>query len=422
MNLRPFILPVAALAAGSGWLVHLRSAQGDLEEANTVLRNRIAVASRATAGGPSVAEARMYDPRGGGGRKPAVHNLASWRALAAAQLAGDRSGIESLRLNLRLQSQLKALPAPDILALWDELSRSGMSREELQPLQHLFFDQAAEKDPEGTLRHFEGVLGDAAHPLAGNLGRTFGKWIGKDPTAAATWYDQALQAGKFATTRLDGRNPTQIQMTGELVKGFLARDPAAALARLQSLPETQRLEALDRSFGSPPAGSERAFANLLREGLPSQGPAAFNRFADRLAIRDGFTATAAFLDRIDATPAERKSVVESAASNSFSQLARSNGDPTALYAWLRTQSPDRADKVTGEALAVNVGRLGFDKVAAMATRLHESTGNDAILHAFLTSGSFGGDHGSAAAELAARISNPALRAEAEERIRTARGR
>ena len=70
-----------------------------------------------------------------------------------------------------------------------------------------------------------------------------------------------------------------------------------------------------------------------------------------------------------------------------------NGEPALRVENLTVASPANGrvllsdvsfELQAGQALAENVNGAGFEKMASMATELHERTGNDELLAAFLT--------------------------------------
>jgi len=406
--------PLTALVAGGVWLGWLVSSGNSLSESNTALRERIAAArfSNREDSPVSVAEQRTRNrPATVNGRK-IPPELREWQHLAESLLQVDTTGgLQSLRLNLRLQSRLKKMSAEEILTLFDDLSASDLSREGLAAVQRMFFDTAAEKDPQLTLRHFESVLADGSHPLSWSVSAAFGRWMTKDSAGATAWFDEMSAAGNFETKRLDGMNQTLLNCAGPVIASLLAADPAASLARLQALPEDQRMAVLSNAshFGSLKPGTELAFATLVRQGLGADQRAnGFRTVANRMASEQGFSKVSEFLDTIGASAEERGKTAESAAIAGLAPLLRRNGEITELHDWLVQQTPQTADRNAGQALAINLGQLGFEKTLAMVSELHAKTGSDQLLESFLSNGQVS-SHGDQAMALAGQIKDPALR-------------
>lgn len=413
MNLRPLLPPAAALLAGGVWLGHLASSRTSLSNGNHALEQRIAAAGNDSAAEHPPTSAAELRTRGGhptanGKQLPA--ELREWKILAESLVGIDSGSIQNLRMNLRLQSRLKKMSATEILTTFDELAAAGVSREGLSAVERMFFDAAAEKDPQLTLRHFESALADGDHPLGGPVSTTFGRWLGKDPAQATAWLDEMTAAGKFETKRLDGVNQTLLNCAGPVIASLLGSSPADALARLQSLPEERRLEVLKRNCGVLKPGEELAFATLVRQGLPEgQRTDGFRDVATRMAFDQGFTKVGEFLDTIGASPEERQATARTAAATAVGTLLKENGQISDLHDWLVAQDPTGANRVTGSALATNGAKsVGFKTAAAMVAELHAKTGSDELLEAFLTNGTVS-SRGDQAMVLANQIQDPALR-------------
>ena len=419
MKLHHLLLPpVAALIAGCLWMNLLASAYCQLRQANTELRERIASA-KASNGADSLVSIAEQQARSG--RKAATGetptaNLSEWRRMAEAMLRADAGGTQDVRLSLRLQARLKKMTAAEILATFDELAASDISREDLAALQSMFFGSDTEQDPELTLKHFENLLAESDHPLGGHLADAFGKWLGKDPAAATAWLDEMTAAGKFESKRLDGKNETLLNCVGPVIASLLGSDPADSLARLKALPEDQRWQLLQRYLGKLKPGTELAFAALVRQGLPEdQQVNGFCQITDRLASEKGLSQVGEFLDTIGASAEERQAAASTAAVAGRGSLLSNSGDVNELHEWLVQQSPETADRNVGRALASNVPHLGFEKAAAMVTELHAKTGSDQLLEAFLTNTPARSNADEAMA-LAALIKDDDLRKQMQARI------
>lgn len=387
MKPRKLLLPIAALIAGGIWLNYQAGERTSLASGNLALRERITAAKGADgADSPgSVAEQRARGGKTTASGKKMSAELMDWKHFAEMQLEGDAGAMQNLRLNLRMQSRLKKMSAAEILATFDELADSDISREGLSKIESMFFDVAAEKDPELTLRHFENALTGGDHPLGDRLGNTFKKWLGTDSATAIAWFDEMTAAGKFATKRLDGVNQTLIKCAGPVIASLLDSDPAGSLARLQALPEDQRAVVMLWNFNTLKPGTELAFAALVRQGLPeSQRASGFCQVANRMASEEGFSQVSAFLDTIGATAEERQTTAKSAAIAGLAPLLQKNGRITELHDWLVQQNPQTADRDAGNALISNLGKLGHEKTLAAVNELYAKTGSDQLLVGFLS--------------------------------------
>ena len=164
--------------------------------------------------------------------------------------------------------------------------------------------------------------------------------------------------------------------------------------------------------------SDAAFATLARDILSeSRRIEVFSNHASRLA-RD-YADVSGYLDRIDATPAEREACVEAVAGSKMNsighQRAVTMNEVDALREWAATNHSD-IDKVTGKALgnAINGNRMSFDEASALVLHYCEASGDDAVIRAFLASDARG--FGDSARALAEKIADPAQRAAILERI------
>lgn len=412
MKLQLLLPPIAAVIAGGVWLGYAAAARSQLAADNSGLRERIGEARAGKVGGAghSAAERQARSGSKPFSGKLSAAEFAEWRGLADAMLQAKEGGMTDLRLILRMQSRLKKLTAAEILATFDELAASDLSSEAVAALQGMFLDAAAEQDPQLTLERFADLLGEGDHPLRGNLARAFGRWLDKDAAAASVWLDEMSAAGQFETKRLDGRNQLLLDCVGPVIARLLDADPAASLDHLLALPEGQRLEVLNRHATSLKPGTEAAFAELIRKGLPEeQQGSGFRDVTDRLAVKQGIAKVGEFLDTIGATPEERQAVAGTAATRGLGELLGRNGTADELYTWLARQSPETADWNAGTALGTNVESAGFEKMSAMVAELHARTGSDQLLAAFLTRKVMT-DHPAEARDIAAQIENPALRA------------
>ena len=257
------------------------------------------------------------------------------------------------------------------------------------------------------------------------LAQALAGWAGKNPVAATAWLDQQIAAGKFDSKSLNGKSPTWLTFEGSLIMALKSTDPAAALARLKSLPENQRLSSLRTAGRDIKDEDQLAYVNLIRNGLPEKAQAeAFELQIESKLRGEGYTEVTEYLNRIQATPAERVIYVEWAAMckiEQFSQVGkvtRENLD--AMRTWATSQAPGTADKVTGIALAKSTctyTRIEFSKAAALATKYHDASGNDDVLSSFLAGCEAEPRYEKEAAVLAAKISDVKKREEILSRFR-----
>ena len=260
-----------------------------------------------------------------------------------------------------------------------------------------------------------------SYKLVQVLVQALGVWAGKNPVAATVWVDQQIAAGKLDSKSLDGKSLTRMRFESSLIEVLISTDPAAAAARLKSLPEDQRADAL---MSGPRNGikdkDQLAYVELIRNGLPEKAQSkAFGWQIESMMWKEGaYTKVTEYLNRIQATPADRVIYAEGAARSKYERLlvdgkfTRENLD--AMRTWVTSQAPGTADNVTGEALALStrsINKMGFSKAAALATQYHDASGNDDVLISFLARCIDGPRYEKEAAVLAAKISDVKKREE-----------
>jgi hypothetical protein len=145
--------------------------------------------------------------------------------------------------------------------------------------------------------------------------------------------------------------------------------------------------------------------------------------ASQLALEDGFSDVNGYLEQIHATPEERSAcvakVVESKIERLSSDRKITREDVDALREWAGSQSPDSADRVTGEALvhATEVNhKLSYAEAAGLALQYAETGNRDDVLCGFLDSSSTRSNP-ELARSLAAKISDVKRREEILKNIR-----
>jgi len=199
---------------------------------------------------------------------------------------------------------------------------------------------------------------------------------------------------------------------------LLSSDPAAAGRRLGALPDGQRADVMRQlaNTNSLKEQDQLAFAKLVRDQLPANAQAQIiSQVTPRLAL-GGYANVTGYLDRIEATPAERNATVVQAAGAlvrypNDKPVTRENFE--ALRTWVGTQAPDLTDRITGVALgqaAQGNRKLEFAAAAELAVQYGQTSGNDEVLGAFLE-GMAARNNKEQARVLAAQISDEKLRAE-----------
>ena len=376
-----FILPIVALILVASWLGNERRFTSLVEKRSSGLEE--ALAARASGSGADAV----------GSKAKSADQLAQekgptdWKKLAAQMMERESGG--SLRTYLRIKEKFSALSKEELASALDEIATVDMPEETRRELQFLLLDLLCNQDPEYALtRHF-GLASNEDGSTQQRLVDALASWAGKNPAAATAWLDQQIAAGKFDSKFLDGKSPTWMNFEGSLIMTLNSTDPAAAVARLKSLPEGQRNQSLT-GFGIDDK-DQLAYANLVRNGLPEKAQAeVFGWQIQGMMLGEGgYTKVTEYLNRIQVTPAERVIYVQAAAACRIDDLSQekklTREDIDAMRDWTTSQAPGTTDKVTGFALGYSTGleTMEFSKTAALATQYHEASGNDEVLIGFL---------------------------------------
>ena len=380
------ILPTVALVLVASWIGSERRSTSLLDKRSSVLKE--ALAARGSGSETDTAASKPKSPDQLAKAKEPI----DWKKIAA-QMTEMRSsgGIGAMRTQLRFQQKFDALSKEELVSALDEIATLDMPDEARQTLQHLLLYPLCEKDPEYALSRYFGLLDEQNPMVSWRLTEALAGWAGKNPVAATAWFDQQIAAGKFDSKSLDGKSRARMRFEGSLIVALISTDPAAAVARLKSLPEDQRADSLQATGYSIKEADQLAYANLIRNGLPEKAQAeAFESQIQSKLRGEGYTEVTEFLNRIQATPAERAICVEQAAKAKIQQLSRdkkvTREDLDAMREWTTSQAPGTTDKVTGVALANSTQgtqKLEFSEAAALATQYHEASGNDEVLTGFL---------------------------------------
>jgi hypothetical protein len=409
--------PLAAIIVGTAWLAGITSSKQSLAARNSLLRERIqaANASEAQTPAPSAAEPRKLPGQTSRNGKLSSKNLYEWKSLAESVLL-EKSGRSTVqRMELRLSARLAKMSIEDILSTYDEIAASDVPRNSFKLLTNEFFQAASVKDPAQTLRHFESLLAAGDYSSGNLITPAFYRWFSQEPATAMAWFDEIIAAGKLDSKRLDGENQLLTDLSGHLIESQLASDPTAALARLKSLEEDQQMEVVRRKFRALAPGTEPAFADLIRQGLPPDLQInAFRHVTTRIAVNSDFAKVSGFLDAIGATPDERLELAADTALTGFEAISQKYQSITpqnvqAMREWIAQQAPQDVERISGEVLAHSAKFIGPEKPAAMVAELHAKSGSDELLATFLRNGEMKRHLPEEALAMAAKIKDAALR-------------
>ncbi len=387
---KTLILPGAALVIAMVMIGAQRRTISTIEKESALLRDHIAAASSLTSASESPAAKTAA-----AAREEKAKESIDWKEFATqmAEMQQGR-GIGDMRSMMRFQQRLQAMSAEEMVTALDEITALDLPAESKMMLEGLLIHPLMEKDPELALTRFIGRLQEENGSMAWQLSGAMKRWGAKDPARAEAWLDQQIAAGTFDTRTLDGKSQSRIRFEGSMIAALLSTDPDAAARRLEAMPQDQHDEIMRTTTSDFIKEEEQAtYADFIRKHLPDeQQPKNISNIANHIAMRGGYPEVTAFLDRIEATPAERAASAAEAAESkirmqSFNKPV-TREDLDSMREWVETQAPGTADSVTGKALgnAAQGGRqMKFADAAALAVQYHEASGNDDVLATFLES-------------------------------------
>ncbi len=387
MKLTSLLPPALALAIAGSWLGTQRKSISALEQECAVLKKAIAARS------PGAAADSPQDKPSPPAKAAKEKEPIDWRKVAAQFAEMEQAGgMGDMRTMMRFQQRIQSMTREELVAALDEIAALDLPEETRNMLQQSLLGPLIQKDPELALNKFIDRIQESDGMMSWQLANAMQQWAKKDSATAIAWFDRQIAAGKFESKSLDGKSGTRLQFEGNLIHILLGTDPAAAGLRLAAMPEDQRSETLSQfSFQQLKDEDQLAFARLVREQVPQkEQAAALARQASRLIGNDGYAEVTGFLDRIQATPAERGACVANAAESSMQKISRqkkvTREDLDAMREWVTAQAPEMTGSVTGKALAnaLQGGRkLEFSEAADLAVQYHAASGNDDVLSTFL---------------------------------------
>jgi hypothetical protein len=210
----------------------------------------------------------------------------------------------------------------------------------------------------------------------------------------------------------------------DTIRELLLSAPDAAALLLSVLPEDRRFKVLiERQSWAVAPDHQAAWAELARRHLPKQDAIrAIAAPASRMCeSASGLSSVNEYLRRIDATPDERNACIMDVAANRSWTLSGSRSMPTiedfdALRAWVASQTPEQVEPATARALAaLSQDNTDYPEVAEIALHYHATSHHDELLLVLLRD-SLSGENRALAHSIAARLSDPAQRAEYLKKI------
>jgi hypothetical protein len=294
---------------------------------------------------------------------------------------------------MKLEQRFQAMTSQELATALDEILSLELAHESRNIIGIKLIEALVEKDPECALTRFIDLLPwEPGLQPCSDFVNALQKWARKDPAKATAWFNQQNAAGKFDSKTLSGEGDTRNLFGGALISVLLASDPEAASRQLGTAAADQRGDILMK-HSSPELLQETplAFATLVREQVPAEDQGkTLGGLASGLSGKDGYAKINDFMNRIAATPAERKTCVERAANAMVRWLSYRKKitleDLDAMREWTNSHTPESTDRITGKALAhaaENRFGMDFDAASELALHYHEASGNDDVLVEFL---------------------------------------
>ena len=335
-------------------------------------------------------------------RKSSPNNLEVWKILARKIALLNAGEMRDKRTELELRERLAAMSPSEILTIMDAIATWDLPGGE--QLNVAMLEAVTLKDPQMAVKHFGNQIVQAKDTMHFQFVKAFTLWMQSDSAGATAWFDTMLSSGKLESGGLGCRdnegchNQMMADLAGVVIADLLSSAPELAMERFKTLAQDQQRNITNSyGFSKLASGSAAALVNLVRQAAPDAQlqrriSDQHGRYADlaRTMVKEGGLAkVGSFLDALGATLEERRIFAEFAATGGLSRLKRESGhlDRAAvdvLRAWLAQQAPQDVDRFTGEALAHNTPPDGTFKITApIVEALHEATGNDDVLVAFL---------------------------------------
>ncbi len=378
---------VALIIAGS-WIGSQRQSIATLEKESEVLRKHIA--ARASGAGADSRQAKFAAP----GKEAKDKQPLDWKKIAAqfAEMQGS-GGMGDMRAMMRFQQRVQAMTKEELVAALDEIAALELPADSRAMLEQMLIGPLAQKDPELALTRFIDRIEDQKSSVVWQLSSALHEWAKKDPATASAWFDRQIAAGTFDSKSLDGKSRSRQQFEGGLINVLLAADLDAAGHRLSAIPADQRSEVMSQpQFQQLEDEDQPGFAKLIRGQVPeNQQASTLAQQASRMVSSGGYSKVTEYLDRIEATPAERAACAEEAAESklrNYDGKKVSREDLDAMREWVGGQAPQALGSITGKVLgnALQGGnKMEFSEAADLAVQYNQTSGNDEVLASFLES-------------------------------------
>ncbi len=387
MKFRLFIPLVISLVISGIWLASQRRLITKLEQKSSILHKSIATRLS------GVGDDSQFAKKAASATAAKEMEPLDWKKIAA-QFAKIRDSYDSGNtwIMLCFEHRLQSMTKEELVAALDEITALDLPVGSRAMLEKMIAGSLLRKDPERAFTRFVDRFQDQNSLIVWELCRASQEWVEKDPTSAVAWLDEQIAAGKFDSKSLDGKSHPRQQFEGALLNVLLTSDLDAAARRLGAIPEDQRRDIMTHhQFQFLKEENQFKFAKLVRSQVPIDAQ------ADTLAqqaghlVSKGYSEVTEYLDRIEATTAERAKCAEVAAESKMKihndkKITRENLDE--MREWVAIQAPEALASITLNALCnamLGDHKMEFSEAADLAVQYNQTSVDDEVLASFLES-------------------------------------
>jgi hypothetical protein len=435
MKLIQCVPPVALLLIAAAWLGHLRESKSTLKQDNALLREKIAYSRNSAVAQNKRAKAGVMNEKSPSEKEPKpsddwVSTSRDWSALVLFNNDESHYRFRYSAAWKRLETLASEMSGDELAKAYVEMAALPVHAPFRQDLESVMLNELEMKNPEFAFSQYI-TKSQTEDSTPARIG-AFEKWLGRDSSAATTWYESQLAAGVFDKS-LDGKSAAMVPFESAIIMSLLASDPAAAEQRMNNIPPELR-GSMGPYMWKIPKENGAAFVDMLRRTMPMEEYMAIlrnNSLTERnfnLSADGDPKSAQKNLESLGITPEERSTLLV----QQFTELAqysamRAQGDAPSrekfdtYRQWIQAIDPSVADRATGIALqryvekSKSTGALDF--IEKFATDYHAAGAGDELLIPLIE----GSANGSAfakdrARELATKISDENLRAEMLQKL------
>jgi hypothetical protein len=292
----------------------------------------VAVASREKREVVQKLDGNEEDP----GRKEKA-NIPLLLARARVEMASGMGGMMNMRGMFRAIAPIIELDDAQVQEALAEVERSIKEPQQKMMFYSLLLSQWAEKDGKAALDYAEKNLKTGPMFDMGVKGGILGAWARTDPDAAWRWYETEGKAS--------GNDRTASMALHTLFAGLASRDLQGAIARLDSLDETERQMAM---MGIANAGTDENSRMRLLELSASQPEKTRDALRQTALSRWAMMEPDAALAWLKKLPAEEQKPLRQSISQSMMMMNPKQGAELMLQDATEEEKPRIYDQAIGQ--------------------------------------------------------------------------